>query len=877
MVHRMQMVAYIWILKDFILRFQVLQRRRVHYMPGWDCHGLPIEVKAVAEEAARGATHLSPTEIRHAARNVALRELVKQREAFKDFSIMADWSEECAYRTMHFPYEITQLELFSRMVERGLIYQQFRPVYWSPSSGTALAEAEIEYDDQHRSRSAYVAFTLLPNGPLRAKLAKAALHTEDIKLVVWTTTPWTLLGNMALAVSQDAQYSIVRTVQGAYMLVASELVDSLQHIPVGLAQPGITQATLGDVDEVLQVSGYDLVGARYHFPFMEQDTTRKIISAPFVTTTSGTGIVHMAPAHGQEDYQVWRDTGNLAQHGLVSHVDGQGRFAFPGAEAGSTAAVCAAAQALDGQEAMYEGNQSVLALLYDHGALLGERLYTHSYPIDWRTKKPLMMRATSQWFADLSHISGEAQAALEHVHFVPATGRNRLASLVARRSEWCISRQRPWGVPLPAVYNAATGEALLTKTNIEHILGVFAQHKSMDCWWTLDAETFVASEYRDLNAKWIIKGDTLDVWFDSGSSWAVLQSSMGRAYCTPELCADVYLEGTDQHRGWFQSSLLTRISTCGDAKAPYANLVTHGFVVDDAGRKMSKSVGNVIAPESFIFGDEKNAAFPPLGTDILRWWAAKADYTRDMPISPLIMKHAADEVRKLRNTARFLLANVGNTQTALPEPTTLRLLDRYIMHELLQLDTVCHKAYQEFDFPRVVRRLNEFVTCSLSSLYLDVVKDILYAGGGSSRENVVAILDQILYTMTCILAPILPHLAEDIHWYRSGAERDPTEAQALHMPSFFQQGWTPISAAWEDFALASTMQQILNLRSDVFGLMTRCKEASLLKSMPQAALELYVPDAPLYKVLFTYQDQLCDLFSAAQVALYDDYEAGVQQ
>lgn len=844
MGRRMQMAACTWvrrsahtghalnkILKDFILRYQILRGRRVHYMPGWDCHGLPIELKAVAEAKEQGTQEMTSTQIREAARKVAYREMAGQRDAFQEFAIMADWSDECTYRTMDFSYEVTQLELFARMVGQGLIEQHFRPVYWSPSSHTALAEAEIEYDERHRSRSAYLAFGLQPTDALRAKLGTDA----PVSLAVWTTTPWSLLGNMALAVAPEARYSVVRTAQNQHLVVASELRETLHDIPLGLAVKG-ERARLGDTEEIASFDGTDLVGSTYTFGLMAPNETREILAAPFVTTTSGTGIVHMAPAHGQEDYDLWRDSGRLAMQGLASPVDDYGRF-VPEQGLGTTPALQQGVAALEGQEALYGGNQAILALLHEHGMLLGEQPYRHSYPIDWRTKQPLLVRATAQWFADLSHVGPAAQAALEPVQFVPATGRNRLQSLVGRRSEWCISRQRAWGVPLPVVYNAETGDALLTEENVEHILAVFREHGTMDVWWTLPPETFVAPAYQVPGTQWMVKKDTLDVWFDSGSSWAVLQKALGATQCSSEPCADVYLEGTDQHRGWFQSSLLTRKSACGDgAAAPYANLLTHGFVVDDAGRKMSKSLGNVVVPSTFLHGDQSKGV-AALGTDVLRWWAAKTDYTRDIPISPLIMKHASDEVRKLRNTARFLLANLGGVAPGVALPAERTLLDRYVLHELYVLDEACRAAYAEFDFAKVTRRLNEFVTTTLSALYLDVAKDPLYAGG-ATRPAILAVMDRILYTTTCILAPLLPHLAEDIHWYRAEHADDPKEDDAI--PSFFQQAWAPADAAWHDAPLAERMQTVLQLRSDVYVLLTKCKEEQLVKSTPECAVDLVV-------------------------------------
>lgn len=646
-------------------------------MPGWDCHGLPIELKAVAEA---GFARLTPAQIRHAARAVALRELRGQRAEFQQLGLMASWDDAHTYRTLSFEYEREQLRVFARAVERGLIYECFRPVYWSPSSKTALAEAEIEYDERHRSRSAYVRLRLTPSDALAAHLG----GLSAIDALVWTTTPWSLLGNMALAIQADASYSVVRTTAGEHLLIATALLPAIERIE--RTRSGKPEASVGALTELVRVPGAALVGAHYTSPLMAPGEQREILHGPFVTTTSGTGLVHIAPAHGQEDYALWRDTGRLAMHGIVSPVDGEGRLVVDGAW-GATEAVRADLAHLQGQLALSDGTDAMLALLERHGALLAEHEYEHSYPIDWRTKQPVLTRATAQWFADLGQTLGDTEAALQAVHFVPPAGAKRLQSLVMRRSEWCISRQRPWGVPIPVVYDATTHEPLITAHNVEHILGVMDAHGSMDVWWESDAETFVAPEYRAPGRSWYIKGDTLDVWFDSGTSWAVLQAALGESWCVPHACADVYLEGSDQHRGWFQSSLLTRAVACGaGAMAPYATLVTHGFVVDEAGRKMSKSIGNVIAPNAFLQGDPAQPeAFPPLGADVLRWWVAKADYTRDMPVSPLIMKHVSDEVRKLRATVRFLLANLSDTP-----PDAVRPLKP---HEAALVCRVAHRRW----------------------------------------------------------------------------------------------------------------------------------------------------------------------------------------
>lgn len=852
------------IVKDMILRYQVLRGRRVHYMPGWDCHGLPIELKALGELGPGQ----SPSDVRSAARRVALREMEQQRHEFQQLGIMADWQN--TYQTLDFSYELEQLRLFAQCVERGLIYEQFRPVYWSPSTHTALAEAEIEYDDKHVSRSTYVRF------PLRRSKILTGLN-EPVYLAVWTTTPWSLLGNMALAVRADAAYVLVRRMETHELyIVAEDLAESLASVPAG--RPG-ESGTLGPFEKVATVAGADLVGSTYECPWMLPTEERFLMNAPFVTTDAGTGIVHMAPAHGQEDYEVWRDAGFLKKYGLKSPVDALGRLVTD-ASWGLNDVIRADVARLHGLEALGDGTERLLQLLDAHSVLLSERPYVHSYPIDWRTKKPILTRATAQWFADLRQSQGDALKALESVSFTPSTGRQRLRSLISHRSEWCISRQRTWGVPIPVVYDAATHEPIINVENVEHILRVLSEHGTTNVWWTLNPRTFVAPAFRDPSKSYYIKGDTLDVWFDSGSSWAVLQRALNEPVCTPHACADVYVEGSDQHRGWFQSSLLTRVSVCGSgATAPFANLLTHGFVVDEAGRKMSKSLGNVIAPSAFLHGDpEAPKDFPPLGADVLRWWAAKTDYTKDSPISVLIMKHVSDEVRKLRNTARFMLANLSGHARSAMAPLNragASLLHRYVMHELYCLETSCRDAYTRFDFAFVARSLIEFATKTLSTLYYDSVKDTLYAGSSEDQLPILAAMNEILHTITCVLAPILPHLAEDLHWYRHGATCDPTPEEVHSMPSFFQQGWHTVSDVWYDPSLEHHMQELLRIRSETFALATRCKdEDRLIKGPAETDVALYVPQAQaLCDLLHAHHGELPDLFHVAHLHLYTDMGA----
>ncbi len=572
-------------------------------------------------------------------------------------------------------------------------------MYWSPSTQTALAEAELEYIEDYVSRSVYVRFPLVQLSiPLQQQLAHASLsasspssHAEllrrasegaiPIDAVVWTTTPWSLPSNMAAAVNPELDYSLVVRAaspeDARLMLIGSDLVQRISELPMGphrtrkagSAPPTQEDAAeeVGPLTELARIKGADLVGSRYTHHFISNirgnadasvssgaEPSRPIVGADYVTADAGTGIVHTAPAHGAEDYEMMKAHGLLAAEEPFSPIDDQGRY---------TSDVPRASE-LQGLPVLDEGARAVVGLLDRAGLLLAELPHRHRYPCDWRSKQPVVVRATWQWFADLGAIKRDALAALDHVRFTPPATRNRLVAFVKGRSEWCISRQRAWGLPIPVLYDEASGEPLLNLENVKHIANVL-KDKGMDHWWIGEADEFVADRFKQEGKVWRKGTDTIDVWFDSGSSWSTIAGLLEQEGLDVETSgspvADVYLEGSDQHRGWFQSSLLTRIATCAEGaprQAPYRDVITHGMVVDKDGKKMSKSIGNVISPLEFIHGNPKTG-IPAYGTDVLRLWVARSDYTRESPVGIEIMKKASDALRKLRNTARFMLANLG--------------------------------------------------------------------------------------------------------------------------------------------------------------------------------------------------------------------------
>ncbi|KAI6045227.1 tRNA synthetases class I-domain-containing protein [Pisolithus marmoratus] len=881
------------ILKDIINRYHVSLGNRVHYVPGWDCHGLPIENKALQDLEGDPQT-LAPDTIRSAARETAEREMLTQQEEFKQFGIMADWSSESTYRTLDHAYEIRQLRVFQQMVSKGLIYRHYRPVYYSPSSRSALAEAELVYKDDHISHAVYVSFTVDAVGnpsSLAERLAPSDAREEVmgelrqgmVKLLVWTTTPWTLTANMGIAIHPDLTYVVARSQRHPGLLIlAKDRLSALERF----------LGSYSEIKVISEIRGTQLVGLRYCSIFTSSPTSDavsarsisssshgrplQVISAAHVTPDTGTGLVHCAPAHGAEDYQVFRAQG-LLNSGLLCHVDGEGKFSsnirdiVSGVEGGND---------LVGLDVLAGGSKAIVALLERTGSLLSVERFRHRYPYDWKTNEPVIVTATSQWFANLDDIKEDALAALENVTFFPPGSRNRLTSFVRSRSEWCISRQRVWGVPIPALHHLTSGAAILTATSLTHILDVL-DRKGVDYWWDGPVSEFVNPELAaryggEVSERtWRKSTDTMDVWFDSGTSWSMLP--FGEEHRRPHR-ADVCLEGSDQHRGWFQSQLLTAVGVSNargkKATSPYGTLITHGMVLDESGRKMSKSLGNVVSPLIVINGGLDQKKEPAYGTDVLRLWAATVEYWRDMSIGPTVLAQTAESMRKIRNSARFILGNIGATKQKMKDqglvtlPVVakehLGLAERYVMNELYKLEQTALQGYATYNFPRVMTALVNFVNITLSSLYFDITKDVLYANDVCSieRRAVVDTLQRILRTMTSVLAPVLPHLAEEIH------DQYAQDAQL----SFFTQKWTPLNAEWSDYLAEKDMNSLLGVRSIVLALLERARGDKNLKSALEARVIIALPsdtNTELVELLKREEAFLKTLFIVSDVKLLD--------
>ncbi|WP_455485810.1 isoleucine--tRNA ligase [Gemella sp.] len=793
------------ILKDFIVKYKNMNGFVSPFVPGWDTHGLPIEQVLVNNGVDRKS--MPANKFRNKCKDYALKQVDKQRADFKKLGVLGDW--ENPYVTLDPKFEAEQIRVFGKMVDKGYIYKGLKPIYWSPSSESALAEAEIEYHD-HTSPSIYVAFDLV---------SENGVVEKGTKFVIWTTTPWTLPANLGIAVHPDFEYQVVKY-NGESYLVAKERVAFLTE------KFGWENYETGEV-----LVGKDLEYLLCQHPFLDRTST--LILADYVTLDSGTGLVHTAPGHGVDDYLVGQLQYKL---GVLSPVDNQGVLTE---EAGQFAG-----------KFVFDANKDIIVHLAETGALLKQEDITHSYPHDWRSKKPIIFRATPQWFCSVDAFRTELLEAVDNTKFYSEWGKPRLYNMIRDRGDWVISRQRVWGVPIPVFY-AENGEAILDIDLIEHVAKIFEEEGST-VWFYKEAKELLPEGYThpgSPNGEFTKEMDIMDVWFDSGTS------HQGCCAIRKELTypADLYLEGSDQYRGWFNSSLITSVAVSG--VAPYKELVSAGFVMDGNGNKMSKSLGNVISP---------NDVGKELGAEIIRLWSASVDYTQDVRISKDILKQVSETYRKIRNTFRFLLGNLYNgsfnNQTDLLAYEDLEELDKYMVLKFEKVVAKVLDYYENYQFNSITTELINFFNVELSSFYLDYGKDILYIEGEDShkRQSMLTVLYTVLSKSVRLFAPILSFTAEEVY------DNMPYEdAESVHLTDF------PVKNLIDDAALEAKWDKLLEVRDDVNKALEESRNEKVIGKSLEAAVEVYSNDAEVVELLNSVAN-LNQFFIVSKVAVKEN-------
>ncbi|KAK6252710.1 hypothetical protein QUC31_014430 [Theobroma cacao] len=999
------------ILKDIINRYKLLQNYKVHFVPGWDCHGLPIELKgkyhsdcwfflqSLDQDARKD---LAPLKLRAKAAKFAKATVKTQMSSFQRFGVWADWNNP--YLTLDPEYEAAQIEVFGEMALKGYIYRGRKPVHWSPSTRTALAEAELEifekrknvraegwslgdfgvleghrlclcilevkgslnfgldlindeifrriylqngtnvkpplvlridkdenaegedagievpsrpnlaviamllifsfyfhmqFPEGHVSRSIYALFRMVSSPSTKDGLFEEFF--PDLCLAIWTTTPWTIPANAAVAVNAKLQYAVVEA-KSFLEDVSISAGNKKRRLGNVLKEPKIPFFIVAyDLVPTLEAKwgikliikkiflGSDLENWRYVHPINNRECP-VVIGGDYITTDSGTGLVHTAPGHGQEDYVIGLKYGLP----IYSPVDDDGKFTE---EAGE----------FSGLEVLGDGNIAVVKYLDEKMSILMEESYEHKYPYDWRSKKPTIFRATEQWFASVEGFRQAAMDAIGHVKWIPEQAENRISAMTSSRSDWCISRQRTWGLPIPVFYHVTSKEPLMNKETIDHIKSIIAQ-KGSDVWWYMKVEDLLPDKYRNKASEYEKGTDTMDVWFDSGtgsisrliceasrffyfpsilfwgvhgkggcgclwaagmksigiesaqlsqilmfvsfpympgSSWAAVLGKRGSL----SFPADLYLEGTDQHRGWFQSSLLTSIATKG--RAPYSSVITHGFVLDEKGFKMSKSLGNVMDPRTVIEGGQNHKDAPGYGADILRLWVSSVDYTGDVMIGPQILCQMSDIYRKLRGTLRYLLGNLHDWKVeSAVSYHELPMIDQHALFQLGNVVKNIREGYENYQFFKIFQIIQRFVIVDLSNFYFDVAKDRLYVGGIASftRRSCQTVLAAHLLSLARVIAPILPHLAEDV-WQNLPFKytlKDGSIAEFV-----FESKWPALNEKWLTLPAEEIdfWGKVLELRTEVNKVLEVARTGKLIGSSLEAKVYLHTSDATLASTL----------------------------
>lgn len=777
------------ILKDFVNRYAMMSGRDMIYIPGWDTHGLPIEQAVTNSGVDRKS--LSKAEFRNICEEYAKKQIATQMEGFKKLNVLADWDNY--YATFQHELEAKQIEVFATMAKKGLIFKGMKPVYWSPSSESALAEAEIEYKDR-TDASIFVAFPVEEGNEYVQK---------GDNLVIWTTTPWTLPGNTAIAVGSDFDYVKVE-VDGKNYVVASMLLDSLKN-----------DFKWENVKVLETFLGSKLEGVKYHHVFM--DRISPVVLGDEVTLDAGTGLVHTAPSYGDADFILGKKY-NLE---MVFGIDDDGKL---NKESGEFAGLY-----------FEDANKAVITKLNELGVLLCVKSITHSYPHDWRTKKPVVFRATAQWFCSIAPIKDEILNEIENnIKWHPEWGKVRLHNMIEGRGDWCISRQRVWGVPLPIFYNE-DGSPILDYDVMMHVADLFREHGS-NYWFEKDAKDLLPEGYTNPaspNGKFTKEQDIMDVWFDSGTTHTGVLCARGLDYP-----ADVYLEGSDQYRGWFNSSLICGVAMHG--QSPYKECISHGFTLDAKGNKMSKSLGNGIDPLEEI---------KKRGADVLRLWVSSTDYTEDVRIGDEILKQVQESYRKIRNTYKFMLGNLNNFDPSKDAVKYEDMLpyDKYMMNELSNYVKDIKSYYEKYEYQNVYKTTNNFITFKLSNFYLDFTKDILYIEKEDSlvRRSVQTVLYNIIKDLVVLLAPILPYTSEEVYRFIPGEKLESVHLNDMPEAPTYEFD----SKLWELF---------FDVKDDVFKALEEARNEKVIGSSLEAEVKLNLGEKykPVREQLEKYLHQL---------------------
>jgi isoleucyl-tRNA synthetase len=815
--------AFNKILKDIIVKSRQMAGYDAPYVPGWDCHGLPIEHKVDSELGEKKAG-IPLHEVRKLCRKYAEKFIDVQREEFKRLGVIGEWDNP--YLTMNYPYEATIVREFGKFALSGSLIRSKKPIYWCTSCRTALAEAEVEYG-QHTSPSIFVAFPMITD--LSVKFPE--LKGKKVFIVIWTTTPWTIPANLAVALHPDLEYSAVEVDGGRVLILADGLVDICMN-----------NFGIHDYRVLVTFRGPEIENTQAAHPLYGRPSL--LVMAPYVTLEAGTGCVHTAPGHGREDYE----TGLAYGLDVYSPVDDRGCFTedveyFAGMN-------------------VFEANAAVNAKLKEIGALLHQQDITHEYPHCWRCKRPVIFRATEQWFISMDK-QGLRKAALESINsvqWIPFWGKDRIYGMIEKRPDWCISRQRAWGVPLTIFFCNQCNSIVISKEIIEHVAAIVEDH-GVDVWFSESEDKLLppgtvcphcgGHDFRK-------ETDILDVWFDSGVSYAAVMEK--RPYL--ESPADLYLEGSDQHRGWFHSSLLCSVGTRGHA--PYKQVLTHGFVVDGEGKAMHKSAGNVIAPEEIT----KN-----YGAEILRLWVAGEDYRDNIRLSTEILQRLTEAYRRIRNTCRYLIGNLHDfhpVQNRVPYQE-MEELDRFALHRLQELSRTVLKAYDEFEFHLIYHSLHNFCVLDLSSFYLDIIKDRIYTSAADSRKRRSAqtAMNEILETLARLMAPILSFTAEELWSFMS---QNPERPASVHADVF-----VPVKEEWIDPGLASRWETILSVRKEVSRALETARKDKRIGHSLDAVVTLGCP-RELLQQLMSYQEDLRSIFivSGVELKTADQLKDGVE-